>query len=153
MSYRPSYRISSSVSSGRVLDVLASNKYPLLGINRAHLLLTQSGDSHTILRKSTFPGEVMLGAGAGSMNNLSPSNFFISDDAVPPALLRDEPPMRMSLLALSGHQGRGCFRRSSDTSNGHAGRRACVGRASQDRRSIYTNDIRFRPTGSNRHRP
>jgi hypothetical protein len=42
------------------------------------------------------------------------------------------------------------FTRSSDTSNGHAGRRACVGGASKDRRSTYTNDIRSRPTGSNR---
>jgi len=42
---------------------------------------------------------------------------------------------------------------SSDTSNGHDGTRACVGKASKDRRSTYTNDIRSRPTGSNRHRP
>ena len=44
-------------------------------------------------------------------------------------------------------------RYATDTSNGHAGRRACVGKASKDRRSTYTNDIPSRPTGSNRHRP
>ena len=42
---------------------------------------------------------------------------------------------------------------ANDTSNSHADRRAGVGKASKDRRNTYTNDIRSRPTGSNRLRP